>query len=188
MYYLGNPKVHGVRIMATLNLSPTGHGSKSETYADGSTIQYNTFPANVPGFSNVERAMDILGDLAQREPSQGQCNSYFRSLGNGNSFSGLWQNPAVFVDHSPSTQLGFYAACHSNNRDLTLTHWCISTQNRWMLAATLCHELAHAAGAPGGASHAAELAASKCYFGDQYDTNILGSVDTIYRYLRSAYA
>ena len=174
--------------MATLNLAPTGHGSKTEVYADGSSIDFNVFPAVVPGFDKIGQAMSILDNLAAREPPQGQCNAYFRSLGTGDTFSGLWRNPAVFVNHSPSVAVGFYAACHSNNRDLTLTGWCISTQNRWMIAATLCHELAHAAGAPGGASHAAELAAKRCYFGDQYDSTILGSVDTIYRYLRESYA
>ena len=192
--------------MATLNVGPLVHGSKSETYADGSTIQYNVFPTSTAADNRwivkAQRAMQILDRLAIREPPAGRCNTYFRTLGSGATFTSLWQNPTVFVNYSPSTTNGFYAACHSNNRDLTVTAWCLNTQNRWMVAATLCHELAHAAGAPGSppgpaaswtaaqtaTAHRAELAARQCYFGDQYDSTIVGSVDDLYRLLRTSYA
>lgn len=170
--------------MASLNSSGSGHGSKTETYSDGSTIAYNVFPANYEHLEKVRQAMRILDNLAAREPENGRCNSYFKSLSAGSTFSGLWQRAATWVNYSPSVAVGFYAAMHSNDLDMTLTSWCCSSQNRWMIAATMCHELAHAAGAPGGASHAAELAADRCYFGDQYDSTILGSVDGLYRYLR----
>ncbi|MCH7988366.1 MAG: hypothetical protein IID46_04350, partial [Planctomycetes bacterium] len=107
--------------MATLNYGPVAHGSRSETYSDGSTFQFNVFPTSTAAENNrivkVGRAMDILDRLADSEPAMGQCNAYFSTLGNGNTFSGLWQNSAVFVNYSPSVAVGFYAACHSNNRD-----------------------------------------------------------------------
>jgi hypothetical protein len=191
--------------MATLNIIPVVHGSKSESYRDGSTIAFNVFPSDTVAANNrivlVQAAMAVLDRLADSEPQGGQCNAHFRSLGRGVSFTSLWKDPSVYVNYSPSTEVGFYAACHSNNRDLTVTAWCLDTQNRWMVAATLCHELGHAAGAPGNpagpqpwsadavrVAHQAELSVKRCYFGSQYEPNILGSVDTLYRNLRSNYA
>ncbi len=54
-----------------------------------------------------------------------------------------------------------------------------------MIAATIVHELAHVAGAPGGASHAAEKATDKCGFKPQYDPTILGSINSLGKYLES---
>lgn len=52
-----------------------------------------------------------------------------------------------------------------------------------MIAATLVHEFAHIAGAPGGVSHAAEKAADQCGFKPQYDPTILGSVEELGKYI-----
>ena len=165
--------------MASLNLSPSSHGSTSETYSDGSTIQYNVYPSSTKDQNDhivkVQRAMDILDNLATREPASGRCNAYFQTLGAGRSFSSLWQDPAVWVNHSPSVAIGFYAACHSNNRDLTVTAWCLATQNRWMVAGdavpsnwhTLRALLVAARMQPSGR-------AERCYFGPQYDPTIMG--------------
>lgn len=193
--------------MATLNVRPVAHGSKTENYADGTSIRFNVYATasrvDNARVAKVQRAMAILDRLAASEPAAGQCNAYFRTLGSNTTFTALWQNPAVFVNHSPSSANGFYAACHSNNRDLTVTSWCLDSQNRWMVAATLCHELAHAAGAPGSpnanapatwtpaqraTAHRAELAADRCYFGAQYDPSIYGSVEGLYRLLTSRFA
>jgi len=54
-----------------------------------------------------------------------------------------------------------------------------------MIAATIVHEFAHIAGAPGGASHKAEKAADKCGFGPQYNPKIMGSIRELGVHLES---
>lgn len=54
-----------------------------------------------------------------------------------------------------------------------------------MVAATIVHEFAHIAGAPGGASHAAEKAADMCGFKLQYNPAILGSIKQLGAYLEN---
>ena len=78
---------------------------------------------------------------------------------------------------------GFYGATHSNDKDICISAWCLDNTNRWMVAATIVHEFAHIAGAPGGASHSAEKAADKCGFKPQYNPAILGSIKQLGDYL-----
>lgn len=95
------------------------------------------------------------------------------------------ETPGLFIDFSPSVSNGFFGATHSNDKDICISAWCLDTHNKWMIAATIVHELAHVAGAPGGASHAAEKAADKCGFKPQYDPTILGSINSLGKYLES---
>ncbi len=174
--------------MASLNTPGSGHGGKTEHYASGQTREFNTFPPMYRNMDKVARAMAILDRVAASEPAAGQCNAYFASLPGGHTFTDLWQSPATWVNYSSANRAGLFASTHSNKRDMTLHEWCLSTQNRWMIAACLCHELAHVGGAPGGRSHEAERAVDKCYFPDQYDPNILGRRENLAGYFERAYA
>ena len=101
----------------------------------------------------------------------------------GKSFSQFWNDASIFVNFSPDTTVNFYGATHSNLKDICITAWCLDTHNKWMIAATIVHELAHVAGAPGGTSHAAEKAAEKCGFKPQYNPLIQGSINKLGAYL-----
>src|SRR6185295_4550335 len=87
-----------------------------------------------------------------------------------------WRDGGLFIDQSPSVAAGFYGATHSRLGDIALTRWCLDRHDHWMVGATLVHELAHVAGAPGGGSHAAERAAHECGFVPQYNPTIIGSL------------
>ncbi len=169
--------------MARINTTATSHGNRSETYSDGSTIQYNTFVTTSETdrrrLQKMQDAYGIVNRSAGRLDTQGQCNRYFRSLPRGRSFNDLWGDNNIFLDFSPSNAVGFFGATHTNDRDICISAWCLDNQNRWMVAATVVHEFAHIGGAPGGSSHAAELAVDRCYFGEQYDPDVMGSIRDI---------
>ena len=161
--------------MATLNTHGNAHGSKTEHYAGGVTRDFNTYPDGYAHLGKVRSAMRILDDLAAREPETGRCNKYFKTLGLDRTFSQVWQANDLFICYSPLDRNGLYASAHSGDKDITIHEWCLRTQNHWMIAASLCHEAAHCAGAGGG--HAAEKAVDQCYFGDQlYDPTIIGGL------------
>jgi len=166
--------------MPTINTAGTGHGNKIEVYAGGFAVQYNVFPQGTAvekaRLEKVKRAKGILDRLEATLDLQGPCNKYFRSLAQGRSFEQIWKDKTIFLDLSPSNAPNFYGATHSNDKDIAISAWCLDTQNRWMVAATIVHELAHVGGAPGGASHAAEKATNKCSFQPQYDPTILGEL------------
>ena len=81
----------------------------------------------------------------------------------------------------PDSPPGACGVTHGNNKDITIASWCLDTQTTSMVAATLIHEAAHVAGAPGGKSHMAERAVDKCGFHAEYDPELLGSLE-LYSY------
>jgi hypothetical protein len=174
--------------MPTINLAKTGHGNKTEAYADGSSIDYWEFPEatkqDKARLKKIERAINILDRLNARIDLGDPCNVYFKKLPKGKSFRSLWTDATIFIDYSPSVEVGLFAATHSNDKDVALTKWCLDNKNHWMVAATLVHEFAHIGGAPGGASKDAEKAADECYFDPQYDPTIMGSLDRLGQYLQ----
>ena len=127
--------------------------------------------------------MAVIDQLDKKINLYGACNTYFRSLPKSKSFSDFWRDNTIFVNYSPDTTPQFYGATHSNHKDMCITAWCIDSQNKWMIAATIVHELAHVAGAPGGTSHAAEKATNVCGFKPQYNPNIIGSLDQLGKHL-----
>ncbi len=169
--------------MATINTVATGHGNKTETYAGGTTIQYNVFlnssTKEVTRQNKIRQTKAIIDRLDKKLNLYGPCNKYFKKLPKGKTFSDFWRDNSIFINFSPSTSAGFFGATHSNDKDVCITAWCLDTHNKWMIAATLVHEYAHIAGAPGGASHAAEKAADMCGFKPQYDPTILGSIEKL---------
>lgn len=175
--------------MAKINDLASGHGSKSETYSGGLVINYNFFPNATPTetarLAKMRRSHKILDNLERKIDLNGPCNSYFRNLPNGRSFRQIWQDNTIFINYSPSLTNGFYGATHSNDKDICVSAWCLDNKNRWMIAATIVHELAHIGGAPGGTSHDAEKAVEKCGFNPQYDPTIIGSIEKLGVYLET---
>lgn len=174
--------------MATINTASTGHGNRFETYSGGLTIQFDTFPEATDDqrarLAKLTRAFRIVDRLDTRIGLDGPCNRHFQSLPRGRSFHEQWRSIHLFINYSPSTAFGFFGATHSNNLDICISAWALDNHNRWMIGATIVHELAHTAGAPGGTSHAAERAVHRCGFADQYDPAIIGSLEDISRYLQ----
>ncbi len=175
--------------MARINTLATGHGSKTEHYAGGTSIRYNVFPSTTAAdrkrLDKVTKAYNIINKLDTKLKLQGPCNKYFKSLPKGRLFHHYWRDNTIFINFSPSVINGFYGATHSNDKDICISAWCLDNTNHWMIAATIVHEFAHIAGAPGGASHAAEKAADMCGFKPQYDPTILGSIKQLGAYLEN---
>ena len=173
--------------MAKINKAATGHGSRSEAYGGGLVIQYNVFPSGTAAerarLTKVTEAYGIVNRLDRRIDLHGPCNRYFRNLPHGNSFRHYWRDDTIFIDFSPSMTSGFFGATHTNDKDITVSAWCLNKHNRWMIAATIVHEFAHIAGAPGVPSHNAERAVQQCGFGPQYASTILGSIRELGRHL-----
>lgn len=173
--------------MPKINTVTTGHGNKTENYAGGLSIQYNHFPeiakADKDRLAKVKKAVEIVEKLDRKIDLNDPCNKYFGTLSRNNPFRHYWRDQTIFIDFSPSLTNGFYGATHSTLKDMCLTAWCIDKNNIWMIAATIVHEFAHIAGAPGGASHAAEKAADMCGFKPQYNPLILGSLQNLGKYL-----
>ncbi len=162
--------------MATLNIHGHAHGNRSETYAGGRVIHYNSFPANHHALPKVRAAMRIIDQLAQL-PATDQCNLYFKGLALGKSLTDLWLHGGIFINHSPDNPSPYTADTHSNDVDIAFHEAALLTQNHWVLAATLCHELAHCGGAPAG-THEAERAVHECRFGpDHYDPSFIGYME-----------
>ena len=173
--------------MATINIPATGHGSKTENYAGGSSIQFNDFP-NITAtekkrLATLTKAYDIINKLDAKLDLQGPYNKYFKTLPKSETFRSFWRDNTIFIKFSPSMTNGSYGATHSNDKDICVSAWYLDNTNHWMIAATIVHEFAHIAGAPGGASHAAEKAADMCGFKPQYNPAILGSIKQLGAYL-----
>lgn len=174
--------------MAKINTPSTKHGNNLETYADGSIVYFYTFQnSTIPEKKRLKRikeAYNIINQFEKKLDKCDPCNKYFKGLAKGKSFSQVWRDNTIFINYSPSLKSGDYGAISRSRKDICITAWCLDTCNRWMIAATIVHELAHAAGAPGGSSHAAEKAADKCGFKPQYNPNIVGSVYELSQFIQ----
>ena len=173
--------------MSKINIKTTGHGSKTENYAGGTFIRYNFFPdttaAEKQRLKKVSQAFKIIDKLDKKINLHNSCNKYFKTLPKNKTFRHFWRKNNIFINYSPSLKNNFYGATHSNDKDICISAWCLDNTNHWMIAATIIHEFAHIGGAPGGASHDAEKAASKCGFKPQYNPLIMGSIKDLGVYL-----
>lgn len=177
--------------MSKINTHATGHGNKIEHYGGGviPSVQFNVFPntttAEKKHFSKLTRAYDIVNKLDAKIDLQGPCNKYFKTLPRGKTFRHFWRDNTIFINYSPSVYNGFFGATHTGLKDICITAWCLDNTNHWMIAATIVHEFAHIAGAPGGLSHAAEKSADMCGFKTQYDPLLVGSIKQLGAYLEN---
>lgn len=173
--------------MAHINTIASQHGNKRELYSGGVAVDYNVFLETTASdrsrLAKVKRAVEIVDQLNGRANLYGACNQYFRSLPRGLSLRGAWESQGVFIDFSPTMMRYFFGATHSNNRDIAISAWCLDTQNVWVVAATIVHEMAHVAGAPGGSSRSAEDSLNRCGLGTQFDPSAVGVLEQFSNYL-----
>lgn len=127
--------------MLKVNTAATGHGNRSEAYGGGLVVEYNVFPeataAEKARLQKAELACRIVLDLDKKIDLHDPCNKYFKSLPKGNSLHHYCQRNDLFVDFWPSVAVGSYGATHSNDKDIAVSQWCLTSCNHWMVAATM---------------------------------------------------
>ncbi|REJ78079.1 MAG: hypothetical protein DWQ47_17185 [Acidobacteria bacterium] len=111
----------------------------------------------------VEDALRILRNNVRGTSA---CNNCFSQLPGGRTFDQIIDDDTIFIHYDPSDR--FMANTLGNN--ITINEYSIS-RGRWIVAATLVHELAHVNGAPGN-THAAEATLPPCGFAALYDPSV----------------
>lgn len=166
--------------MVQLNTPDTRHGNKIEVY-EGLVVAYNSYPSitdiDKTRLAKIKNAISIVDALDAKLDLYGPCNMYYQYLPRGLSLRELWRSKEIFINFCPVQIPGLCGWTDSTNRDITIFAWCLDTQRPSMAAATIIHELAHVAGAPGGNSHMAERAVKKCGFDAEYDPKAVGTLD-----------
>jgi hypothetical protein len=169
-----------------INTPETRHGELRVVSKKGLVVDWKPFltttQEEVRRLKKIQQAVQLVGKLETQQNLYDTCNMYFTKLPRGKSLRELWKGGGVFISLWPNSPRGEFAVTHSNNKDITIASWCLDTQTVSMVAATVIHEMAHVAGAPGGDSHMAERAVDKCGFHDEYDPRLLGSLE-LYSYL-----
>lgn len=170
--------------MPSINFEGSGH-LPGPASASGRSYHLLPFsrPANLEPLANLDlhalrnRDNEILQKLnaavsfiSQRVAACGRCNSYFRTLrpGRPTTFAALWADAGLWINFFTSSS--DFGVTSLDGRDVGLSSFCFDGSWR-RVAATLVHELAHVAGAPGGsgASSAAEDALLHCLFPDLHN-------------------
>lgn len=120
--------------------------------------------------------------ITRNKPS---ADVYFKSLSEGNSLRKLLADSSIWINYH-ATMTYFGETEYVGGKEIAISD-AACRWGRWTMLATLVHELAHANGAAGGSSHAAELALIHCGLGKKsehrsgtddpntpYDPNISG--------------
>lgn len=149
-------------------------------------VPFDPVPERWRGMARWARERAIR--VAQHNPA---ANRYFRSLPRGRSFTSLVSDSGIWINYFNDPDV--YGFTYSNS-NLWLSDAAFEG-GRWMVLATIVHELAHINGAIGGASlcsnystpcHAAERAVLECGLGSKsersgqdvrrtpYDPGIMG--------------
>jgi hypothetical protein len=126
-------------------------------FSDGSTASYTTIPKGQKREQLIwARHMAIW--IAKNISS---ANKHFKGLGKNKSLSDLlYQNPSIWIHyHADPADWGF-----TDGTDVWICPKSFQV-GRWSTLGTLIHELAHIAGAAGGASKDAELTLLHCGLG-----------------------
>ncbi|MBK9363996.1 MAG: hypothetical protein IPM99_24185 [Rubrivivax sp.] len=91
------------------------------------------------------------------------ANVYFRSLPDGRTLSDLLADGRIWVNYH-ATMPHFGETNRVSGTEIAISERSCKV-GRWTVLATLIHELAHAAGAPGGNDRSAERALLACGLG-----------------------
>jgi hypothetical protein len=115
------------------------------------------------------------------------CNKSFSRLPLGNTlkeivdFLKVWLN---FIDNPESDLVGLTREGFSDTQDIGVTRAAMD-KGKMYVVATIVHELAHVDGAPGTLakrrSNAAERTLKHCLLGPQFDPNIFGVLEEMFR-------
>src|SRR5262245_18417027 len=104
------------------------------------------------------------------------CNTAFKNLPRGVTFADVLGDPDVWISYNPNdvgTVLGTTLRMQITLCERAFTR----PQPELVVAATIIHELAHVAGAPGGLSKTAEGSLLKCGYTDQWDSTVVGAAE-----------
>lgn len=161
--------------MPTLNLQ----GSGRQPVIFDSVYQYWPYPtatdAGRARLDKVQRAIAILDRYVASGASTTTCDPHFLGLAGGRSFRTVWADPAVILSYNPRGG-NIYGHAEESGQDLALTQWCLETQNRYMVAATIVHEMAHINGAD-GIEHDAERSVRQCGLRELYLPGVFGNLN-----------
>lgn len=117
-------------------------------------------PIRSPHLEKVVWARKRARMVAAQLPS---ANRYFRLLPLGRSLSELLADRSIWINYDPDFR-GFGSQSTEHPHELAVGQLAFA-QGRWMVLATLLHELAHVNGAPGGSDRSAELTLVHCGLG-----------------------
>lgn len=160
--------------MPSINTPGSGHAGPA------ATTGWQWLPyANAGWLSTLRRAIQIIDS---RIKGSKPCNAAFQALPSGKTFAQVWSDPTIWISYDPDQSGRKYGVTNRvGGREISITQYALR-MGAWTTAATLIHELAHANGAPGGASHAAEATLSACLLNALEDKTILGSIQRAARH------
>ncbi|WP_422376305.1 hypothetical protein [Roseibium sp.] len=122
-------------------------------------LKYKKF--NASQYSQLKWARSKLFKMVQNNPS---CNAYFRTLPKSRSLTSLINDNRIWVNYGPTIS-PLHGEIHVPSGEIAVGDRAFN-MGRWMVLATLIHELAHYNGAPiTGGNTSAEEAVYHCGLG-----------------------
>jgi hypothetical protein len=104
------------------------------------------------------------------------CNTAFKNLPRKVSFADVLGDADVWISYC-ANDLGTVLGA-TLRKEITICERAFTRpQAEKVVAATIIHELAHVAGAPGGLSKTAEATLQQCGFSDQWDSTVQGAAE-----------
>jgi hypothetical protein len=133
--------------------------------------------ANAKRVHILERALDYIDSKIKNHKP---CNDCFRKLPRGKTLQEIWDSNQVWVNYfEPRDRYGETRG----NFDIAVAEDAFK-KGKMMVVATIVHELAHIAGAPGGETlpdgapnNQAESVLKCCLLTEMFDPNALGVLD-----------
>jgi hypothetical protein len=81
------------------------------------------------------------------------CNDCFARLPGGRTFTEVWDDNSVWINHEPRADVDFFGATIRTSLIVTVSQRAFN-MGTWFVVSTLVHELAHINGATGSTSDA----------------------------------
>lgn len=160
--------------MPTINTPTSAHAGPAAT-AGWQWLPFTD--ANL--LAALKRAINIID---ARIKGSKPCNAAFKTLPSGRTFAQVWSDPTIWISYDPDRSGRKYGVTNRvGGSEISITQYALC-MGEWTVAATLIHELAHANGAPGGASHAAEATLGDCLLNALEDKTILGQIQRASRH------
>lgn len=122
---------------------------------------YKSFKKDSKHYGKLKWARHKLFKMVENNPA---CNAYFRTLPGGRSLTSLIYDKHIWVNYAPTIS-PLYGEMKFGTKEIGLSERPFVI-GRWMVLATVIHELAHVNGAPiTGGSSLAEDAVYHCGLG-----------------------
>ena len=139
--------------MATFQINIGDHAS--------SVGHYRAFSGTGSYYSSLKWARSKLFDVAKHNPP---ANTFFRSLPGGRSLTSLINDSGIWINYAPSVA-PLFGQTRMGTGEIGISDRPFAL-GRWMVLATVVHELAHVDGAPNtGGNTLAEEAVYHCGLG-----------------------